>query len=68
MGTIISHLEKLKEGKYELDLKPHTPKSSDIKVIKEAFKSTGDTKLSPVHKKLKGKYSFDELRLARLFI
>jgi len=66
--TIISHLEKLKEGSYEIDLKPYAPKSTDLKVIKTAFESLKDTKLAPVHKKLKGKYSYEELRLARLFI
>jgi len=68
LGTIISHLEKLKNGKYDVDLKPYTPKRADLKTIKTAFESQDDTKLSPVHKKLKGKYSFDDLRLARLFI
>ena len=67
-GTIISHLEKIKEGAYGIDLKPFKPKASDLKAIKEAFKNLGDTKLSPVHKALKGKYSFDDIRLARLFI
>jgi len=68
LGSIISHLEKLKEGACDLDLKPYTPKPADLKTIKEAFKSLKDTKLVPVHKKLKGKYSYEDLRLARLFI
>jgi len=68
MGTIISHLEKLKEGKYDIDLKPYAPKPADLKAIKAVFKSLGDTKLSPAHKKLKGKYSYEDLRLARLFM
>ena len=67
LGSIISHLEKLKEGKYEIDLKPYTPKLADLKTIKEAFKSLKDTKLAPVHKKFNGKYSYEDLRLARLF-
>jgi len=68
LGTIITHLEKLKEGKYDVDLKPYTPKLADLKIIKTAFASIDDTKLSPVHRKLKGKYSYEDLRLARLFI
>jgi len=68
LGSIISHLEKLKEGKYEIDLKPYMPESADLKTIKVAFKSLKDTKLSPAHRKLKGKYSYEELRLARLFL
>lgn len=68
LGTIISHLEKLKDGKYEIDLKPYKPKSGDLRIIKEAFGLQGDTKLSSVHRKLKGKYGYEDLRLARLFI
>jgi hypothetical protein len=68
MGTIISHLEKLEHGMYDIDLKKYAPKAKDLKAIKSAFKETKDTKLTPVHKKLKGKYTYDELRLARLFL
>jgi len=68
LGTIITHLEKLKEEKYDVDLKPHAPKLADLKTIKVAFASQNDTKLSPVHRKFKGKYSYEDLRLARLFI
>ena len=68
IGTILSHLEKLKEGKYEVDLKQFKPKSADLKAIKTAFKGTKDMKLAPAHRKLKGKYSYEELRLARLFV
>ncbi len=68
LGTIISHLEKLKGGKYDIDLKLYSPKSTDLELIKKAFESTKEKKLAPVHKKLKGKYSYEDLRLARLFI
>ena len=67
-GTIIAHLEKLKELKAEVNLKPFKPKAKDLKKIKEAFQATGDTKLTPVHKKLGGAYSFEDIRLARLFL
>ena len=67
-GTIIAHLEKLKELKAEVNLKPFKPKAKDLKKIKEAFQATGDTKLTPVHKKLGGEYSFEDIRLARLFL
>ncbi len=67
-GTIISHLEKIKALKPEVDLSRFQPKEQDIKRIKEAFEKTGDTKLSPAHKKLNGMYTYDEIRLARLFL
>lgn len=68
MGTIITHLEKIKDGTYDIDLEPYMPDQKDMKAIKKAFDESKDGKLSPVHKKLKGKYTFDTLRLARMFL
>jgi len=68
MSTIIAHLEKLKSGGYEIDLSPYKPKKADLDKIKAAFEELGDTKLAPAHQKLKGKYTYEDLRLARLFI
>jgi len=62
-ATIISHLEKLKSegvGDFEY-LKPKSLAAMK-KVIKE------EEKLSSAHKKLKGKYTYEDLRLARLFL
>ena len=76
LGTIISHLEKLKAKNPSLDLGAYKPKEKDLKIISEAFKkatrpdqSIGkETKISPVYEILGGKYSYEELRLARLFL
>lgn len=68
VGTIISHLEKLKELGVEMNFDKFRPDENDLKKIKEAFATTGDTKLSPVHHLLGGEYSYDDIRLARLFL
>jgi len=68
LGTIISHLEKLKAKNPSLDLSAYKPKEKDLKIIGEAFKKTKETKISPVYEILGGKYSYEELRLARLFL
>ncbi|KKQ59070.1 MAG: AAA ATPase [Parcubacteria group bacterium GW2011_GWC1_38_17] len=68
IGTIISHLEKLKELGVEMNFEKFKPNESDLRKIKEAFAATGDTKLSPVHRLLCGEYSYDDIRLARLFL
>lgn len=68
LGTIISHLEKLKAKNPKLDLNPYKPKEKDFKAMSEAFKKSGETKISPVHRILDGRYSYEELRLARLFL
>ena len=66
--TILGHLEKLKEQYPELDLSTFKPKQKALMEMHKAFLKSGDTKLSPVYKALKEKYTFEELRLARLFL
>lgn len=68
LGTIISHLEKLKAKNSKLDLSAYKPKEKDFKIMRDAFKKSGETKISPVHIMLDGRYSYEELRLARLFL
>ena len=68
LGTIISHLEKLKARDSSLNLSPYKPKERDLKVMSDAFKKSGETKISPVHRMLNSRYSYEELRLARLFL
>lgn len=67
-GTIVAHLEKLVGEGRDINLSTYKPKKTDMKIIAAAFARAGDTKLTPVHRALKGKYSFDDLRLARLFL
>jgi len=68
-GTIMSHIEKLIINKEKLDLKYLRSGISDkrLRKIKSAFKKTKDTKLSPVKEILGDDFSYEELRLARLF-
>jgi ATP-dependent exoDNAse (exonuclease V) alpha subunit len=69
-GTILSHFEKLKILKnpdFKKYIKKYKPKN--FKEIKEGFTAQNkENKLAPVHQKLKGKYSYEEIRLARLFL
>ncbi|PCI19534.1 helicase [Candidatus Wolfebacteria bacterium] len=71
-GTIISHIETLLKDDAPPDidyLYSNTKKLRDsLSEIKKAFKKSGGTKLTEVRKILKNKYSFEELRFARLFL
>lgn len=67
VGTIIGHLEKLRELDPVFDLKRFKPKAADMKKIRAAFRECNDSKLAPVYHALGGTYSYDDLRLARLF-
>lgn len=68
-ATILSHLEKLK-GRNALPdiayLKPAMPGDEFERVI-QAFRESEDGRLSPIHEKFGGRYSFEDLRIARLF-
>lgn len=71
-GTICDHLEKLREGglvsHQEIDaLLPDTLRVA-LPKIRTAFGAAEEKKLAPAFGKLKGKYSYDELKLARLVI
>ena len=69
-GTIISHLEQLSASK-ELTSAEITPLASKLteavrKDIRAAIARVGTEKLSPIHTALGGRYSFEDIRLARL--
>jgi len=79
--TIVSHLEKIKEGKYFNDrqwklkmkaFKPDTKSISEVrKVYKKELKKVGDAnkiKLINLYRNLGGKYDFEKIRLVILFI
>ncbi|MCW9054415.1 MAG: AAA family ATPase [Candidatus Pacebacteria bacterium] len=68
LSTIVSHLEKLQKLGADIDLARFKPKAKDLKKIKAAFEKAKDTKLAPVHRALKGEYTYEELRIARLFV
>lgn len=68
IGTILTHLEKLKkEGQSEVFVKLQ-PDDETLKDVQAAQKKMADTKLAPLHRALKGAYTYEELRLARLFL
>lgn len=69
-GTIIFHIEKLLAQGENLDLEYLLEKipAKRFKKIKAAFTRVNDTKLSPVRELLGDDFSYEELRIARLFL
>ncbi len=70
LGTIIDHLEKLVQaGRLTIDdvreLTPGSLKGS-INIIETAFAKAKNKALAPMHRKLKGKFSYDELKFGRI--
>lgn len=70
--TIIGHIEELfMQGKLDRrDVERITPKQvlEGLRDIAETFERLGSSTLAPVHAALKGKFTFDDLRLARALI
>ena len=69
--TILNHIEKLvKKGKIKREdlLKIiDSSLSKSLSEIHAAFQNLGDRRLSPVFQQFKGKYSYDQLQIARIF-
>ncbi len=66
--TIIGHLERLRQADPALNLDYLRPESTRLAVMAAAFKKSGGLSLSPVRGLLGEEYSYDELRLARMFL
>jgi len=67
-STIASHLEKLATEGESLNLEHLRPPTEEFTEIAAAFRETGEASLTPVFEKLKEKYSYEQLRMARLFL
>jgi hypothetical protein len=68
-GTVLGHLEKLKrqDALPDIDnLKPAMPEAEFERLVR-AFRDSGDGRLGPVHEQFGGRYSFEALRVVRLF-
>lgn len=74
LGTVLSHLERLlEEGAITRDelayLKPKTRTFMQmLEDVRDASRGLEEFKLTPVHRKLGGQYSFEDIRFAKLFL
>ncbi|MEW6659981.1 MAG: DNA helicase RecQ [Thermodesulfobacteriota bacterium] len=66
--TIAAHIEKLAAAGEEIDLAYLRPRPERFAKIKAAFEQSGGLALSPVKEMLGEDFSFEEIRIARLFI
>jgi ATP-dependent DNA helicase RecQ len=68
VGTITSHIEKLVAAGEGIDIGYLRPPAKKMDKIKAAFQKSGGMALSPVREILGEEFSYDELRVARLFL
>jgi len=68
VSTVVSHLEELQSARHlsRSDFEHLLPDAGALAEIREAIAAVGGEKLTPIFKALKGKYSFESIRLARL--
>ena len=67
-STIVQHLEQLVQTGESLDIEHLKPEFKRFQKIKHAFLQTHSNALTPVRALLGEEYSYDELRLVRLFL
>lgn len=67
-STVINHIEKMIDAGEGVDFDYLKLPRDRFKAMEKAFESLGDEKLKPVFDYLKGKFSYDELKLARVLL
>lgn len=67
-GTIIQHIEELIMVGIPLDIGYLKPPAAIFDPIASAFRTCSTETLTPVFQALEGKYSFDTVRLVRIFL
>ncbi len=66
LGTIIGHIEKLHDQKQLPNI--HHLRPAYVEELVDAFESMGTDTLKPIFEFFDGKYSYDQLKLARIFV
>ncbi len=67
-STVVGHILKLVEEDPDLDVTHLKPDAEKFAVIEKAFQSSPTKLLTAVFNILEGKYTYEELRIARLFL
>jgi len=68
LDTIVNHIEKLIDDGVKLDLEYLKLPKDRYLAMTAAFRKCGDEKLKPVFEYLKGRYAYEELKLARVLM
>ncbi|MBI2551134.1 DNA helicase RecQ [Candidatus Uhrbacteria bacterium] len=67
-GTIVGHIVALLQQRTPLEIAYLRPADDRLQAIREAYKKAGTNMLTPVKMMLGDGYSYDEIKLARLFL
>ena len=67
-GTVMGHIERMADRRGELELEHLRADAARLAVVGEAFEVCGDEFLKPAREYLGEGFSYDEIRLARIFL
>ena len=68
LATVLAHVEKLISAGEEIDIEYLRPPVDKMVRIKDAFQKSGGMSLAPVKGILGEDFSYEEIRVARLFL
>ncbi len=68
LATVMGHIDRMVDQDTELDLEHLRPEGSRMKAIRKGFEVCGGSALKPVREYLGEEFSYDEIRLARIFL
>ena len=66
--TVMGHIERMADRRGEMELEHLWPDAARLAVVGEAFEVCGDEFLKPAREYLGEGFSYDEIRLARIFL
>ena len=67
-STVINHLERLIEDGMDIDLRPMLPPTEKVGEIKRAIGEMGGEPLKPIQELLGDEYSYDEIKMVRIYL
>ena len=67
-STVVDHLERLSEDGMDIDLRPMLPPAEKVGEIRKAFEEMGGELLKPIKELLGDDYSYDEIKMVRIFL
>ncbi len=67
-STILGYIEEMIQNKQDVPLSHVKPEDAMLKEIAQAFDESEDGRLKPVRDSLDQKYSYEDIRLVRLFL
>ncbi len=67
-STVVDHLERLSDDGMDIDLRPILPPAEKVGKTTRTFEEMGGEFLKPIKELLGDDYSYDEIKMVRIFL